>query len=296
MLKTNKVLLLLVIATSFQAGRAQNKMPINGFEVYSGLGIAYFSGDLGGAGFSPASLKPVVSGGLRYYFTNRVAVRVNVSYGKLAADDSLSSNLYSKQRNLNFKSDILDAALQIEYSLLNWNVRGQSKKLVTTHINRRHNLYVFTGISVFHFKPYGKLNGQWYSLQELSTAGQGLPNGAKPYSLYAISIPIGSGYKVLVNKTVSIGVEVTFRKTFTDYIDDVSAPYYDNTLLRQAKGNIAADIADKNKFRDGAKRRAGEGRGNPNSNDNFAFLQITFNKRLNLYSGRRDLPCTIFSK
>lgn len=294
MLKTNKVLLLLVIATSFQASRAQNKMPINGFEVYSGFGIAYFSGDLGGTSFSPSSLKPVVSGGLRYYFTNRVAVRVNLSYAKLAADDSLSSNLYSKQRNLNFKSDIMDAALQIEYSLLNWNIRGQSKKLIKTQTNRRHNLYVFTGISVFHFKPYGKLNGQWYSLHELSTAGQGLPNGAKPYSLYAISIPIGSGYKILVNKTVSIGVEVTFRKTFTDYIDDVSAPYYDNTLLRQAKGNLAADIADKNKFRDGAKRRAGEGRGNPNSNDNFAFLQITFNKRLNLYSGRRDLPCTNF--
>lgn len=287
---------MVLVACSYIA-KAQSKLPINGFEAYSGFGITYFSGDLGGTddlvNFSPDNLKVAVGTGLRYYFTNRWAARINLSYGRLSADDSLSTSQFKKQRNLDFKSDIYDVSLQAEYSLINWNFRGG--KGTGFRNNHKHNLYVFTGISFFHFRPYGELNGQWYSLHELSTSGQGLPNGPKQYSLYSISIPIGGGYKILVNKNVSIGFEVTFRKTFTDYIDDVSAPYYNNTLLRQYKGNLAADIADKNKFRDGAKRPNGEAKGNPNSNDNFAFFLITINKRLNFYrSGRRDIPCSSF--
>lgn len=279
-----------------QTVNGQSRIPIRGFEAYSGVGITYFSGDLGGAddivNVDANTLSLAVGGGLRYYITNRWAVRSNIYFGRLAGDDALSNNQFRKQRNLNFRSNITDVSLQIEYSLFNWNIREAKTKMYRTRFNRRHNMYVFTGVSMFHFRPYGELNGKWHSLQELSTEGQGMEGGAEPYKLYSFSIPMGIGYKLLISKTVSIGLEVTFRKTFTDYIDDVSGYYYDNEVLRQERGDIAASIADKNLFKEGTKLPNGAGRGNPNSNDNFAFFLITLNKRLNLYRNPKwGIPC-----
>lgn len=292
----NKLVVLTLFLTFFVVGKSQSRLAINGFEAYSGFGITYFSGDLGGTddliNFNPKTLNFAVGGGLRYYFTNHWAVRGNLFFGRLSADDGLSSNLYRKGRNLSFRSNITDASLQIEYSLFNYNIRGLSRKLYRRRFNKRHNIYLFTGISMFKFNPKAEFNGEWHDLQALSTEGQGLEGGAKPYKLYSFSIPMGAGYKFLVSKNISIGIEVTFRKTFTDYIDDVSGSYYDNDLLRQQQGNLAADLADRNLYKEGQNRPAGEARGNPNSNDNFAFILFTVNKRLNLHRRRGwGIPC-----
>lgn len=278
------------------SGKAQSHLAISGFEAYSGFGITYFSGDLGGTddliNANPKTLNFAVGGGLRYYMTNHWAVRGNLFFGRLSADDALSSNQYRKGRNLNFRSNITDVSLQIEYSLFNWNIRGLSRKLYSRRTNKRHNIYLFTGISMFKFNPKGEYNGEWHELQKLSTEGQGLDGGAKPYKLYSFSIPMGAGYKFLINNSISLGFEVTFRKTFTDYIDDVSGNYYDNDILRQNRGDLAANIADKNLFAEGTNRLGGSARGNPNSNDNFAFFLITVNKKLNLYRSKKwGIPC-----
>lgn len=288
--------LCIVFGISMGTLTAQRRTPIKGLEIYTAGGITYFSGDLGGSNSiintNPKTMNFAVGGGLRYYFTNHWAGRMAVSYGRLSGDDVLSDKAYTKIRNLNFKSDVTDVSLQAEYSLFNWNIKGVQKKLYRRNFNRRHNIFFFTGISVFKFRPYGELNGQWHSLQELSTEGQGLPGGKKHYKLYSFSIPMGLGYKFLLGNDISLGLEVTFRKTFTDYIDDVSGSYYDNNSLRQHKGDVAAAIADKNKGREGTKRAAGLLRGNPDSNDNFAFIFITLNKKINLYrSGKRGIRC-----
>lgn len=289
------VLCIVYMASVFSI-TAQRRLPIKGLEVYTAVGITYFSGDLGGTNTiinaNPKTMNFALGGGLRYYFTNHWAGRIAVSYGRLTADDVSASDEYRKIRNLNFKSDVTDVSLQAEYSLFNWNIKGIKKKLYRSNYNRRHNIFFFTGVSVFKFRPYGELNGQWYSLQELSTEGQGLPGGKNKYKLYSFSIPMGLGYKILLGDKISLGLEVTFRKTFTDYIDDVSGSYYDNNLLRQHKGDLAADIADKNKSKEGVKRAGGALRGNPSSNDNFAFFFITVNRKINLYrSAKRGIPC-----
>lgn len=291
-----KLSIFLILFLAFTTlGKSQSRLAINGFEAFSGFGITYFSGDLGGKddiiNVDANTLSFAAGGGLRYYFTNHWAVRGNLFFGKLSGDDRLSENEFRRQRNLNFKSNITDVSLQLEYSLFNWNIRGISRKLYRRR-NKRHNIYLFTGISMFKFNPKGEYNDEWYDLQKLSTEGQGLEGGAKPYKLYSFSIPMGAGYKYLINNSISIGLEVTFRKTFTDYIDDVSGYYYDNDALRAQKGDLAANIADKNIFREGTARPGGSGRGNPNSNDNFAFFLITINKKLNLH--RRPgwgIPC-----
>ena len=47
------------------------------------------------------------------------------------------------------------------------------------------------------------------------------------YDRVQVSIPMGIGFFVRIAKKVNLGFEVGFRKTFTDYLDDVSGQYPD---------------------------------------------------------------------
>ena len=49
----------------------------------------------------------------------------------------------------------------------------------------------------------------------------------KPYNLTQFAIPFGGGIKFRVSENVVLAYEVGFRKTFTDYLDDVSTFYVD---------------------------------------------------------------------
>jgi hypothetical protein len=111
--------------------------------------------------------------------------------------------------------------------------------------NITHNLYAFAGAGAFYFNPKGQTaDGQWVELRPLRTEGQGLPGGPKPYSNYSYNVLAGAYYKFTVNKVWSVGLEFCFRKTFTDYIDDVSTRYYDPAALTAAYGPLSAQMAD----------------------------------------------------
>ena len=74
------------------------------------------------------------------------------------------------------------------------------------------------------------------------------PN-SKPYKLTQMNIPIGGGIKYYASDRINFSMEVLYRKTFTDYIDDVSKTYVDPKnfakYLPASSAAIAARIYDK---------------------------------------------------
>ena len=46
-----------------------------------------------------------------------------------------------------------------------------------------------------------------------------------------------------INEDIRVGIELGYRKTFTDYLDDVSGGYFDEAALLVAKGQTAVDLA-----------------------------------------------------
>ena len=58
-------------------------------------------------------------------------------------------------------------------------------------------------------------------------------------------IPYGFGYKFRLVKSTSLILDIGFRKTFTDYLDDVSTVYSDNVAIAAEKGPEAAILADR---------------------------------------------------
>ncbi|MBZ5856146.1 type IX secretion system protein PorG [Flavihumibacter profundi] len=211
--------------------------------------------------------------GVQYNLTPHVVIRSGLVYGKISGDDKLSKDSMLVMRNLNFTSQILEFNLMAEYDFLDLE-------------NKKFTPYVFAGIAVFGFDPYTyDTLGNKYYLQPLSTEGEGLaayPDN-KPYHRVQVSIPFGAGIKLKVNEQVTIGYEVGLRKTFTDYLDDLSNRYVDRATLLAARGPKAVELAYRSgELKDGNPQYPADGtiRGGPTAKDYYYFQGLTVSYRL----------------
>lgn len=223
------------------------------------MGTSFYIGDL-----NPTTLfaMPSMAGGFvyRYNLTPRWGLKADFIFAEVVGSDAKSNKGYA--RNLSFTSPITEISLEAELNFLKlYNVRGKN----------RITPYIFSGITCFSFDPQATLNGTVYELQSLGTEGQGLEGQRERYSLTALAIPFGIGVKCTIGRYIAIGAEWGMRYTFTDFLDDVGGVYYDNELLREQRGNIVANLADRSQ----TVHRAGEQRGNTTTTDLYSFAGIT---------------------
>lgn len=259
-------------------------------EIAVGLGITNFLGELGGRDQigSPfiwdlefSQTKPALSLGYRYYVAKQLSLRGTGTYGILAGNDNLTKEPFRQNRNLSFKSSVIEAQVCFEWHPFQeqpghlYDLRGV-KGLAPS----RMGLYVFAGVGGFHFNPKAQFDGAWVELQPLGTEGQGLPDGPKEYSLTQICIPMGLGIRKALNKTMTIGLELQYTKTFTDYIDDVSGVYYDRAALAEARGPLAAYLSDPSLGEIPGQTNTGQQRGYPDHNDGYLFLKAQLHYKL----------------
>lgn len=262
-------------------------------EILFGFGASNLLGDLGGADQIGTHLmkdleismtRPVVAGGYRYKLSPTMAVKGFGGWARLAGNDLLTAEPARNNRNLSFRTNIITASAQFEYSVIEEKVKSRysrrSKKFPL-------NIYFFGGFGFFYFNPEAQYyDGKWYKLKPLHTEGQGLPGSeAKDYSLVQFCVPMGIGLKYPINRKWSIGLEYSITKTFTDYIDDVSTVYYDNDAIRAAYGDVAAYFADPSTT---PTREApikggtnpGEKRGETTYNDAFMFAWLNISYKI----------------
>lgn len=266
-------------------------------EVYGCVGAANFLGDLGGLNrigtdYSPIDLEMVetrtaFSLGYRYKLAKWFNVSAAFNYLIVRGDDRLTQEPFRNNRNLNFKSNIFELAGRLEFVYMANRVghRYGIKKTLTRRMkNRSWDFTAFVGIGGFYFNPKGRnAKGQWVKLKPLHTEGQGMPGGPQNYKNYSISIPMGCAYRIYFNRKVCVGVELNFRKTFTDYIDDVSGVYYDNVAIENQYGTQAAYMADPNKgaipgqtnWADPSTGVEAQMRGDSKQKDSYMSLQLT---------------------
>jgi hypothetical protein len=198
------------------------------FEAGGMIGVSNYSGELVNSIVDVKHLH--LAGGLflRYNMNQYLSLRLNGAYGTISGDDANSRDIRNRIRNLHFRSHILDVGVLAEINFMGFNPTGHKKMF---------SPYAFVGFAVFNYNPKARhfdpnRDGEWVALQPYSTEGQGnaaLPN-RDPYNMTQLSIPLGLGFKFAVNSHLNIGFEVGFRKTFTDYLDDVALTYpYDVT-------------------------------------------------------------------
>lgn len=209
----------------------------------------------------------------RWNFHDRWSLKPSFSYGYLRGADSLSNNILESRRNLSYRNLTYDLSGTIEFNFFKRN-----RKMYRDY--RYFTPYLGMGFGLFYHNPQAYYQGQWQDLRPLGTEGQqfaelGFP---EPYRRIGISVPISGGLKYYFSKHWAAGLEVSFHKTFTDYLDDVSTEYVDRDLLLSgANGALAAALADRSTEMDipGIGEPPGRQRGDSNRKDAYMFAGIT---------------------
>ena len=231
-------------------------------------GGSYYLGDINSKHFD--YMMP--SGGIviRKNIDRRIVVKGELLLGYIRADDARNTNDTVKlNRNLHFRSPIYELSGQVEFNFLPYET-GNSLYPFTP--------FIFAGVSLFRFNPKAEANnGEWIALQPLGTEGQGTTSfqDRKKYALTQFSIPMGGGFKIAVNKTFNIILEYGIRKTFTDYLDDVSTSYIGGNLIDMS--TLGIEMSDKSLNGPQAK---GFQRGDSKDNDWYTFTGITLSFKI----------------
>ncbi|MBS1731220.1 MAG: outer membrane beta-barrel protein [Bacteroidetes bacterium] len=234
------------------------------FHVDAGLGVVAYNGDLQLQKIKPNTFLPAFTVGMGYQINSHIGINGNILYGKLKGDDKKAIKPQLVARNLNFTSELVEGNLLLEYHLF------------STDVPPLINPFIYAGIGVYHFNPYtfDSVGGKVF-LQPLGTEGQGLPQypDRKKYSLNQFNIPFGGGIRYRINNHVTLSAEVSFRKLFTDYLDDVSMSYPDSLLLLKARGPLAVKYSFRKNELDPTARWPTDGnRGNATRNDTYYFV------------------------
>jgi len=258
-------------------------------------------------------------GGLicRFNYNDFITLRGNAVFGQISGNDqNFKSEIAFQhldqagnplditrgQRNLNFKSNL------VEFSAIGeWNILGFGETTRATPATP----FLFAGIGVFKFNPRTQFNympgmvdaqGQalhnvqleqydkeWIELQTLGTEGQGTTkyNDRKRYNLTQVSIPLGIGYKQQVDEFWAWGIELGVRKTFTDYLDDVSVDYVDDQIVGGANGFLSAALKDRSSEQIDPSTGLpyerfymGNPRGSTKGADWYMFLNVTITRKI----------------
>ena len=267
------ILLCFFTVLSFTSSYAQRT---HAFAV--GVGTLYYYGDLTDR-FNNSLVRP--AGGISYskYLTRMISFRVGASYGEIGAQDLTANDTGRRLRNLHFKSNIIELSGVMVYEFI------PDRNFGNEWVGKPHfSPYAFAGISMFRFNPKARYNGVWYSLQPLGTEGQHIPgNPVQPYSLMQASVPFGAGINLRLSEFAGLNIEVGYRITMTDYLDDVSTVYPDFGQLAEASGTLAVELSDRS---DDGMFLPGDKRGFSGSNDGYFFTMVSLTYYLSRFASR----------
>lgn len=205
-------------------------------------GITY-EGDLAPSSFVVSAAETHLDLGVFVYLrtTDWLGLKINYHHGTLSGSDATSRDEGRRARNLHFRSPLDELS-----------VSGSFFYTFNTRKRKTIQPFLSLGLGVFRFNPQAEYNGQWYDLGPLSTEGQGTRDfpDRKPYKLIQICFPVGAGIQMSMSKRVQLTVDVSLRKTLTDYLDDVSMTYVPLENLRQERGEIAAILSNRSLTKD----------------------------------------------
>jgi hypothetical protein len=289
----------------------------NYFEAGVTVGPMVFLGDLGGhQGLGTPFLKDYNMNATKLTYgiyvaahpSELIGIRLSANFGAVEGDDSYIVNKGGEEvarlnRNLNFKSNITEGNLMFEVYP---TVIFEDEPTDTWHRIRPYGLL---GVGVFHFNPMGSYVDPntsattWVYLQPLHTEGEGFVAGRPNYSLTQIEIPMGFGLKYYVSENINMALELVYRKTFTDYIDDVSTTFVDPAVLQAnlpaGTAQIAIAMANKSPLQGipGSGYNPGDKRGDPSQTDAFFTIGLKVGIRFgdrNVYTNSTRCPLLRF--
>ncbi|MES2799616.1 MAG: hypothetical protein V4638_06340 [Bacteroidota bacterium] len=236
----------------------QKNWSLNKKEVIFGIGASQFTGDLGGRDRIGKDYSLVdidlpstgISGmlGYRFRFHPMFATSTTVNFMWLRGNDAMTNEIIRNSRNLHFRSFSFEIQQRIEFIIYANEKFGARYKLPGHKYFKDKNfrLYVYTGAGALYYNPQAQYQGDWVNLKGLNTEGQGMTGGPKKYLGITATIPFGIGFRMGLGQMWRMGIEATYIKTFSDYIDDVGGVYYDPAALGSPAAAYLSNPASQN--------------------------------------------------
>ena len=225
-------------------GLVIDRVSAQSYDYGGGLGVATYTGDLVRR-FDQGNVGTQGTLFGRRNFDNVWSLRAGLSFGRLAAADSVSRiDLPSINRDAYFKGNIYEFSAVMEYHFIDF-LHPQSVY--------RFSPYGFFGLGYSYFSGSGRSN---FSID---------PEGGN-YRLGTPIIPFGIGIKYKLNEKWMLGAELGFRATFTDFLDKLDG--------RLPTSSIVPDP-------NGGNQRIRISRGNFSDNDWYYFFGLTISYSMN---------------
>ena len=162
-------------------------------EVGFGMGTFNYTGDLART-YNFSNSKFAGTALYRSNISSVVSFRASVTAGKIGATDRKNPiDAFAVNRASSFNLFLFEAATVFEYHFLDW--RDDKRRL-------RYTPYAFAGFALFGIS--GNVEKQ------------------AEYSNVQAAVPFGIGMKYVLNPKWYIALEAGVRKTFFDYLDNIS--------------------------------------------------------------------------
>ena len=237
------------------------------------IGTSYYIGDLNPSNPFKSRFHVAQGGFYRTNINSRIGVRFQVMNSTVEAWDADSDNSWALNRNLHFRNNITEFSIQAEINYIE-HVLGNPK--------HRFSGFLTAGLAYFTHDPEASdIHGNWHPLQPIGTEGQGFIEGFDIYKLGGFAMPYGIGFKVNLGTSLSFQLEWGMRKTWTDYLDDVSTAYIDNSYFLQDGNLLAAELADRMiEIPEEFDSSEGMQRGDPGRNDKYGYVLASISLRV----------------
>ncbi len=235
-------------------------------------GASSYKGELNNNLFDTKEMHLAYGLQYRYNINPHYSLKLALNRAKISGADSNSNYLYDRVRNLSFRSNITELAGVVEFNFFPFFI-GNTDWPFTP--------FIFSGFSVFGYKPEAELNDEWIELQPLGTEGQGTsayPDREK-YKLTQGSLIMGGGLKFSLSKRIGVNLELGIRQAFTDYLDDVSTTYVDRSILLAENGPESYILSDRSQNAQN-DNYDGKQRGNSTNPDRYMIAGISLAIRL----------------
>ncbi len=187
-LKLATVLSALMFLSVNASGQLRQKAEIGG-----GIGTFNYTGDLVRF-YNPTLSQPAITVFYRHNISTVVSFRAGLTGGKLKGNDRAHPiDAFATQRGYSFNITLIEGSTIFEYHFLDW--RDSKRKL-------RFTPYLMSGLVMFGMSGIPTKNGEYSNVQ--------------------IGIPIGGGVKYVLNPKWYVAFELSSRRTFFDYLDNIS--------------------------------------------------------------------------
>lgn len=163
------------------------------YEVGFGLGALNFKGDLA-PNLRIENTRPGANVFFKINFSHAISLRTGAMVGMLSGRDEFQNDPFLQQRDFGFNSLLIEGNTVVEYHFFDFRRNAKRQK---------YSPYIFAGLGV----TANLLN---------ETTGNAPPTTG---AIFQAAFPFGVGIKKLVNDRISLGLEFSTTKTFSDNTD-----------------------------------------------------------------------------